>query len=314
MNVLALCAGVGGLELGIRLAVPTARTVCYVEREAVAATILVARMEDGLLDEAPIWDDVGTFDGKPWRGLVDCITGGYPCQPFSSAGRRRGTDDPRHLWPHFARIIREVGPRLCFFENVDAHLTLGYAIVRTELVELGFRVAEGLYTAAEVGAPHLRKRLFIMAHSEGGRASRQSACDENARMGLARSREVGPVADTSGDGGRHPSGRKRRPPNPWDGGETLADAQHGRRDGGARKLGQGWGGESERGGLPNANSQPPQWPPEQREECNYWSVEPDVGRVAHGVAARVDRLRACGNGVVPAVAARAWRELSSLAE
>ena len=77
----------------------------HVERETFAAATLVARMEDASLDQAVVWDDVGTFDGRPWRGAVDIVTAGYPCQPFSVAGRRLGSEDPRHLWPHVARII-----------------------------------------------------------------------------------------------------------------------------------------------------------------------------------------------------------------
>ena len=89
----------GGLELGLRLAVPDAHAVCYVEGEAYVASLLVAHMEAGRLDPAPVWSDVRTFDGTSWRGTVDCITAGYPCQPFSIAGRKRAEQDPRHLWP-----------------------------------------------------------------------------------------------------------------------------------------------------------------------------------------------------------------------
>jgi len=123
--------------------------VCYVEREAYAAATLVARMEDAALDTAPVWDDVGTFDGRPWRGAVDILTGGYPCQPFSVAGQRKGAEDPRHLWPHFARIIGECQPEWVFLENVANHLNIGYREVRGELENLGYRVTEGLFTAAE---------------------------------------------------------------------------------------------------------------------------------------------------------------------
>ncbi len=160
---LSLCAGAGGIDLGLTIACPGYRTVCYVEREAYAAATLVARMEDAALDKAPVWDDVASFDGRPWRGTVDILTGGYPCQPFSIAGQRKGAEDPRHLWPHFARIISECQPEWVFLENVANHLNLGYREVRGELEELGYGVTEGLFTAAEVGAPHKRQRLFILA-------------------------------------------------------------------------------------------------------------------------------------------------------
>ncbi len=164
---LSLCAGAGGLDLGLHLAVSGYRTVCYVERESYAASTLVARMEDEALDCAPVWDDVTNFNGKAWRGVVDIVHGGYPCQPFSVAGRKLGDKDPRHLWPHIARIVREVKPPVCFFENVGGHLRLGFEQVADDLRAMGYRVKAGLFTAAEVGAPHKRERLFILAYCEG---------------------------------------------------------------------------------------------------------------------------------------------------
>src|SRR5258708_26690806 len=165
LDGLALCAGTGGLELGLQLALRDAyRTVAYVEREAFAAATLVARMEDEALDRAPVWDDLKTFDGRPWRGIVDLISGGYPCQPFSTAGQRLGASDPRHLWPEFARLIREIEPPLVFCENVDAHLRLGFAEVLGELRGLGYTVEAGLFSAAEMGATHPPKRLFFLAY------------------------------------------------------------------------------------------------------------------------------------------------------
>src|SRR3990167_5354329 len=160
-NVLSICSGVGGLDLGVRFSVPNARTVCYVEREAFAVAVLVARMQDGSLDDAPIWTDCKTFDGKPWRGKVDCIIGGYPCQPFSIAGNMRGEDDPRHLWPDIRRIVGEVRPEWCFFENVENHIKIGFENVRSELLADGFDVEAGVFTASEVGAPHGRDRKSV---------------------------------------------------------------------------------------------------------------------------------------------------------
>ena len=164
---LSLCSGAGGIDLGLTVALPGYRTVGHVERETFAAATLVARMEDAALDQAVVWDDVATFDGRPWRGAVDIVTAGYPCQPFSVAGKRRGADDPRHLWPHVARIIGEVEPPFVFLENVAHHLRLGFPEVAAGLVGMGYRLAAGLFTAAEVGAPHKRERLFILAIREG---------------------------------------------------------------------------------------------------------------------------------------------------
>ena len=141
---LSLCSGAGGLDLGLHLALPGYRAVGHVERETFAAATLVARMEDASLDQSVVWDDVGTFDGRPWRGAVDIITAGYPCQPFSVAGKRRGADDPRHLWPHVARIIAEVEPPFVFLENVAHHLRLGFPEVASGLVGMGYRLATSI--------------------------------------------------------------------------------------------------------------------------------------------------------------------------
>jgi site-specific DNA-cytosine methylase len=173
-TVLSLCAGVGGLDLGVRLAEPAARTVCFVEIEAYACAILAARMAENALDPAPVWTNLRTFDGKPWRGTVDCITAGYPCQPFSVAGKQRGAEDPRHLWPDVFRVVREIRPAFCFFENVGGHLRLGFEQVHDDLRSVGYRVKAGLFTAQEVGAPHKRERLFILAYAESAGDEREA--------------------------------------------------------------------------------------------------------------------------------------------
>lgn len=166
MDSLSLCSGIGGLDLGLRLAVPNYRTVCYVENDSTCQDVLRARMADGLLDPAPLWGDLKLFDARPWRGLVDLVHGGYPCQPFSTEGRRRGADDDRYLWPAVRDVVRDCEPEWCLFENVDGHLSLGASEVVRDLVGMGFRVAMGTFTAAECGAPHERKRLYILAHAD----------------------------------------------------------------------------------------------------------------------------------------------------
>lgn len=164
INVLSICAGVGGLDIGIRIAVPHARTVCFIERESFAASTLVARMEDAALEQAAIWDDLTTFDGLPWRGRVHLVTAGLPCQPYSIAGKQRGHEDERAIWPEFIRVVGEVQPWLVFIENVPAFLQF-FRPVGDELQRLGYRVEEPLFvTAAECGGSHERERLFILAH------------------------------------------------------------------------------------------------------------------------------------------------------
>jgi DNA (cytosine-5)-methyltransferase 1 len=162
----SLCAGYGGIDLGLSRAIPSLRTVAFSEIEAFACANLVAKMEAGLLDCAPIWTDLKTFPWGAFRDRVDILSGGYPCQPFSAAGKRLGTDDPRHLWPFIADGIRAMRPRMCFFENVEGHISLGLREVVGELEEIGYKVSWGIFSAREVGAPHQRKRVFILAHRE----------------------------------------------------------------------------------------------------------------------------------------------------
>lgn len=365
---LSLCSGAGGIDLGLTLALPGYRTVGHVERETYAAALLVARMEDAALDDAPVWDDVATFDGRPWRGAVDILSAGYPCQPFSLAGKRLGSEDPRHLWPHVARIIGEVEPPFVFLENVAHHLRLGFPEVAAGLVGMGYRLAAGLFTAAEVGAPHRRERLFILAIREGddladparllgdplewrepdgavadvadasGKRQREPAVDADAVAGSGtawhESRDLGSAVAHPAGGqfpqqGRRPEGREGAR---YDG-TRLADADGERRvqtecgqpeDGGSKPCksdvddadGAGLQG---RGRQPrNDEGERAAWPPGPG-DADGWQrflrdapdLEPAVCRGADGLAHRVDRLRVCGNGVVPLVAAHALRTLAA---
>lgn len=308
-NILSLCSGGGGLELGLELACEAFRTVCYVEREAYCCEILAERMEEKVLDEAPIWTDLRTFDGKPWGGVVDCVTGGYPCQPFSVAGKQLGEDDDRHLWPEIARIVREVEPGMCFFENVAGHLNFGFDTVLADLRAMGYRVAAGLFTAAEVGATHKRERLFILANS--GRR-RHAAQQRHGRKLQEASHQLANTASgcQSGCSKRQRQGQSGRS------GTILADASQCRVEGigtSGQQITQASAGQelSGRNGLPVFPLGPSDlegW----REvlEINP-SLEPALCRMADGMAYRVDRLRMLGNGVVPLQAAYAFVSLWS---
>ena len=161
---IGLCAGYGGIELGLKRVIPNLRSVALCEIEAFACANLVAKMEAGLMEPAPIWTDLKSFHWESFRDRVDILTGGYPCQPFSAAGKRLGTEDPRHLWPYIAGGIRILRPKLCFFENVEGHISLGLREVIGELESIGYQTAWGIFSAREVGAPHQRKRVFILAH------------------------------------------------------------------------------------------------------------------------------------------------------
>ncbi len=160
----SLCAGYGGIDLGLHRCLPNLRTIAYSEIEAFACELLLARMEGGQIDAAPIWPDLKSFPWEKLRDRVDILSGGYPCQPFSSAGKRLGREDPRHLWPYIADGISILRPRLCFFENVEGHISLGLREVIEHLGRLGYSTTWGIFSAAEVGAPHQRKRVFILAH------------------------------------------------------------------------------------------------------------------------------------------------------
>jgi len=162
LNGLAICAGIGGFDLGLKLVCPTYRTVCYIEREAICASFLVKRMEEGWLDKAPIWSDVGTFDGKPWRGVVDIITAGFPCQPFSRAGRRKKEKDKRWIWPAIERVIEEIRPSIVFLENNTED---AFRRPREGLERLGYEVPPLVrVAAASVGEGHRRRRFFLLAY------------------------------------------------------------------------------------------------------------------------------------------------------
>lgn len=180
--ILSLCTGMRGLERGIERAMQRQHqydsdngegaisqvhnpitVAAFVEIEAFVIENLVRQMEQGVLDPTPVWSNLKTFPSEQFHRKVHGITGGYPCQPFSVAGKRGGQEDPRHLWPHIKRMVGTVRPLWCFFENVPGHLTLGYREVRSDLEQLGYTVEEGIFSAEEVGAPHQRKRLFILA-------------------------------------------------------------------------------------------------------------------------------------------------------
>ncbi|MCI9864869.1 DNA cytosine methyltransferase [Rhizobium skierniewicense] len=282
---ISLCAGVGGLELGLHIAEPSYRTVCYVEREAFPAATLVARMEDQTLDKAPVWDDVTTFDGRAWRGKVHILTAGYPCQPFSFAGRRKGEQDPRHLWPHVSRIIEEIGPEWCFFENVEGHMSLGADDVIRDLQRLGFTVKAGLFSALECGASHIRRRLFIMAHADKVPLLQQDRIAAGQRLLCDEERS-------------EPSGQ---PVGVGESGASLdayLDADEGV-----------WRTADETLQLPLFAPPPShfeRWAEilDQRPE-----LQPELFGLDNGMADRMDRSDAAGNGVVSLAAAYAWRTL-----
>jgi DNA (cytosine-5)-methyltransferase 1 len=162
MNELALFAGAGGGILGGHLL--GWRTICAVEWDAYAASVLVARQNDGCLSPFPVWDDVQTFDGRPWRGRVDVVSGGFPCQDISAAGKGAGIDGERSgMWKHMARIVGEVRPSYVFVENSPVLTSRGLGTVLGDLAALGYDARWGVLGAIHAGAPHKRERIWIVA-------------------------------------------------------------------------------------------------------------------------------------------------------
>ena len=198
-NGLSLCSGGAGLDMGIMLAEPDFHTRCYVEWEQYPRDVIIAAQQSGYLAAAPIWDDLTTFDARPLAGAIDTLLAGYPCQPFSAAGQRKGEADERHLWPDVARVARELGDALnwIILENVAGHVSLGAETVLRELRDMGFTPAVGLFSAEEVSAPHERLRWFCVAYRQSGDGwSEQPARDARGRR--ARPSGSGSELDDAG--------------------------------------------------------------------------------------------------------------------
>lgn len=284
LRELALFAGAGGGILGGKLL--GWRTVCAVERDAYAAQVLAQRQNDGILEAFPIWSDVQTFDGKPWKGIVDVISGGFPCQDISVAGRGAGIEGERSgMWKEFLRIICDIRPRFVFVENSPMLTSRGLGVVLGDLAEAGYDTEWTCLSAAEVGANHIRDRIWILGYSndygqitpEVIRSATQGGHNSSAReietSEFTRSSEQ--YAELAYASGKRQSG-SREPI------ERLRNSQEGKRE--ANII-------------------------ESISKRDQWATEPRLGRVANGVADRMDRLKSIGNGQVPLAAATAFKEL-----
>ena len=296
-TVIAFCAGYGGIERGLDLAGVEHRVIAYVEIEAFAIANLVAKMETGQLPAAPIYTDLKTFPSEIFRDKVSLITGGYPCQPFSAAGQCKGTEDPRHLWPYIRKHIQSIRPLQCFFENVEGHISLGLREVISNLEEDCYGATWGIFSAREVGAPHQRKRVYILADSNDCGLGKHGYSESANACKTGKS-----LADTNNTAqGQNEASKSQRASQPDCGGDLsganiLADS-----DTAFGKGGRIPSRVHKEYSITNGSSYavgtkaPQQWPP-----------EPRVGRVVDGCANRVDRLTLLGNGVVPQTAAKAW--------
>lgn len=292
MRELSLFTGAGGGICGSKIL--GWQTLGYVEFEDYPQRVIAQRIEDGFYDRAPIFGDVRTFISEgyadAYQGMVDIVSGGFPCQPFSVAGSRQAGDDSRDMWPATIEVIRRVRPRWAFLENVpgllsatdDVHGTY-FGRVLGDLAKAGYDAEWTVLGADDVGAPHRRKRLWILAHAQrpgtglaGWRESGAGTRGRDASVGPESAmvrQELGPPSSEGPDAG----------------GPDVANTEQGKRDAGAGEPG------SSRRGEPGYTG--------------WWDVEPQLGRVANGVANRTNRLKAIGNGQVPQTMAAAFLEL-----
>jgi len=327
-----LCSGIGGFALGFEWA-ELSSPILFCDTDNWCRRVLRKHWSD-----VPIAEDVKELANDPTRLVPDCdiLTAGYPCQPFSVAGKQRGAEDDRHIWPEIRTIVEAKRPTWCVFENVYGHIKLGLDEVLSDLEAIGYATRPFVVPACAVNAPHKRNRVWIIAHANG---EGESGCtiDEGQRSGKlvgnaqhngssspaiggehkedargapegksaskqsARTGERGDtsnVADTDSDDGRHRSGTKSQ--------ERKARVEHG--CGGKR---QSIGRTDEDVAYANGAGSQGQWgkhrlPEDQREEqaswTRWWQFEPPVGRVVDGLPRRVDRIRGLGNAIVPAIA------------
>lgn len=338
MRELHLFAGIGGGILAGELL--GHRCVGAVEIDPYCRRVLEARQRDGSLPAFPIHDDIRTFDGTAWRGRVDVVCGGFPCQPWSAAGKRLGAADERHLWPEMARVVAEVRPALVFAENVSL---AAFEEPWRDLRRLGYRVPPALcLAAADVGACHRRERWWLLAADADG-AGWHGLHEWKQPRHLATDARVMGEGDASGEAAPDTDCLRQRQPEglepdergrPGDGGEEppadaigepLRAGELGRPARPSRAM-QGEGEERQRLRHDAGESRPAvsdacrprleEWLRCNRERegtfaggARWWPTAPALCGADDVVPRRVDRLRGLGNAQVPLQAATAFREL-----
>lgn len=260
LRVLDLFSGIGGFSLGLERT-GGFETVAFCEYEPFPRAVLAKHWPN-----VPCFPDVRELKGSEIGGSVDVICGGYPCQPFSTAGKRRGKKDDRHLWPEFSRLVAELRPTWVIGENVAGHISMGLDDVLSDLEGQGYACRAFVIPACAVGAPHRRDRVWTVAHCS---ELQRDGCGEHRQQGQRQVSELG----------------KRG------GAEPVADANDARLQG-RSQAGDVAGKRSRRNEQLKRRAHLPR---------AAWKLEPDVGRVAHGVPRRVDRLKALGNAVVPQI-------------
>ena len=301
---LDLFSGIGGFSLGLENA-GLVKTVAFCDFDKYCQQVLQKNFPG-----VPVYGDVKelNYDKLKADGInkIDIITGGYPCQPFSVAGRKKGEEDPRHVWPEMFRLIRELKPSWVIGENVGNHVKLGLDSVLSDLESEGYSARTFSISASSIGANHKRERVWIVAHSERlGREPwseepREPKNEESSNQsdhcgeGCTECKSCLHVADTG----------KQSEPHISNSGSNNQIVEHEGEETGVVDR------ESSGENVADANSSrlEEQWRPvttqeeDEASQCgSWWSVEPDVGRVAHGVPNRVDRLKALGNSIVPQI-------------
>ena len=306
LTVGSLFSGIGGLDLGLERA--GMQVIWQSEIDPYACKVLKKHWP-----EVPNYGDIKQID---WRAVepVDVICGGYPCQPFSQAGKRKGTDDPRHLWPWVKTAISELRPRYAVLENVRGHLSMGGLQVIGELTEIGYDAEWRVVSAAGMGAPHRRDRIIIVAYPNDtrSRTSQRGVDTDRAQevkgwQNITQPRTSGCSTDVANaNSERLERSRRFQEPEKEYGGFDVLGSNQGRSSlvGVSNDVSK-WHGQYRQ--STDIATQSRVWRDDRTREETYdgwqwWESEPDVGRVAYGISNRVDRLKGLGNAVVPQVA------------
>jgi DNA (cytosine-5)-methyltransferase 1 len=271
IDVGSLFSGIGGIELGLERA-GGYRTRWFVENEPYAVAVLKKRWPG-----TPVYGDITGLDfGKLPK--VDMLTGGFPCQDISNAGKRAGIEGSRSgLWTYFREAIRQIRPRIALIENVSALITRGFDAVLADLASLGYDAEWHCFPASAVGAPHQRDRVFIFA-------TRGDVADSNTKR-LQRRQETRNIG----------SGRENREQQFGGQGADVADSECQFRDTRTRERIHTEQPKAKRQNISDGSCK-------NKRTQGWWAAEPELGRVAHGVPNRVDRIKCLGNAVVPQVA------------
>ena len=324
MRHVDLCSGIGGFSLGFEWA-GLSKPILFCDVEPWCRRVLSKHWPD-----VPVASDVKELANDPDRNVPDCdiLTAGYPCQPFSFAGERRGTEDDRHIWPYILSIVQRKRPSWCVFENVYGHVSMGLDEVLSDLEREAYATRPFIVPACAADAPHRRDRVWIIArnvaHADSepkgeqvrGSHSKQinSAAEREwaaARDGFTdRRQDVAHAASLHSDGsGKHTQQSERQEPQPGDS-RSSDDVAHAasQRQQGSRLHGRPKHQTQDQDGQADRADNSSQG------NAQFWLSEPAVGRVANGIPRRVDRLKGLGNAIVPQIAMRIGQTIKAVAD